>query len=207
MSNYYLPNQHNGVVNSVFNNTDWNIVGNDSKYVKLTGSTMTGGLSCVGITSTGGTNNFMTNITLPSTYSASPNTSVPSSSQLGGSITLNFTPASAISGTITNILTISLPVGVWLMNYRVGFTVTSGSGSVSSYIMSLSTTSTALDIGTRICDNATATISSSGNNNEVADIGICYLTNTSVKSYYLNYYALFSGTIQASGYITAIRIG
>ena len=38
---YYPPVQHNGTTNSIYNNTDWVISGNDAKYVKLSGSTMT----------------------------------------------------------------------------------------------------------------------------------------------------------------------
>ena len=65
---YYPPVQHNGNANSVYNNTDWQLSGNDAKYVKLTGSTMTGGLSAVGLTSTGGVNTLMSNLTLMSGF-------------------------------------------------------------------------------------------------------------------------------------------
>ena len=80
MSNgvYYPPVLHNGTTNSIYNNTDWVINGNDAKYVKLSGSTMTGGLSAVGLTSTGGINQLMSNLTLPTTYSSAPNSAVPS---------------------------------------------------------------------------------------------------------------------------------
>ena len=74
---YYPPTLHNGNVNSIVNNSDWVLSGNDAKYVKISGSVMTGGLSAVGLTSTGGVNRIMSNLTLPTTNSSAPNTAVP----------------------------------------------------------------------------------------------------------------------------------
>ena len=92
--------------------------GNDAKYVRISGSVMTGGLSAVGLTSTGGVNRIMSNLTLPTTYSTAPNTAVPGISQLGGSTTVTYPLTTGVSGTITNIATISLTAGIWLINYR-----------------------------------------------------------------------------------------
>ena len=209
MSNgvYYPPVKHNGTANSIYNNTDWVISGNDAKYVKLTGSTMTGGLSAVGLTSTGGINTLMSNLTLPTTYTASPNTAVPGITQLGGSTTVTYPLTTGVSGTITNIATVTLTPGVWLLNYRVAMRCTATTATLTSFVMALSTTNTALDANTRISENSSHSLNSVGNNNEVGNVGSYYLALTATTSYYLNYYSLFTGTVQATGYVTAIRIG
>jgi hypothetical protein len=208
MSNgvYYPPVLHNGTTNSIYNNTDWVIDGNDAKYVKLSGSTMTGGLSAVGLTSTGGINRLMSNLTLPTTYSSAPNTSFPGISQLGGSTTVTYPLTTGVSGTITNIATLSLTPGIYLLNYKVAMRCTATTATLTSFVMSLSTTNVVLDANTRISDNASHSLNSAGFNNEVANGGSFYLALTATTSYYLNYYSLFTGTIQATGNVTAIRI-
>ena len=162
---------------------------------------MTGSLSTVGLTSTAGINQFMSNLTLPTTYPA-----IPSKSQIGGSITVNYTPASAVNSTITNIVSITLPVGIWFLNYRIGFKVLIGTGNVSTFIMALSSRITTLDASTRLSKNKSASISSSGLNNEVGNIGNYYVSLNNSQTYYLNYYATCTGNIQVNGYVTAIRI-
>ena len=198
---YYNPVTHNGTTNSIFNKTDWLINSNDAKYVNLNGSSMTGSLSTVGLTSTGGMNQFMSNLTLPTTYPA-----IPSKSQIGGSITVNYTPASAVNSTITNIVSITLPVGIWFLNYRIGFKVLTGTGNVSTFIMALSSRITTLDASTRLSKNKSASISASGLNNEVGNIGNYFVSLNNSQTYYLNYYATCTGNIQVNGYVTAIRI-
>ena len=203
---YYPPVQHNGTTNSIYNNTDWVISGNDAKYVKLSGSTMTGGLSAVVLTSTGGINRLMSNLTLPTTYSSAPNTAVPGISQLGGSTTVTYPLTTGVSGTITNIATLSLTPGIYLLNYRVAMRCTATTATLTSFVMSLSTTNVVLDANTRISDNASHSLNSAGFNNEVSNDGNFYLALTTTTSYYLNYYSLFTGTVQATGSVTAIRI-
>ena len=203
---YYPPVKHNGNANSIYNNTDWQLSGNDAKYVKLTGSTMTGGLSAVGLTSTGGVNTLMSNLTLPTTYTASPNTAVPGITQLGGSTTVTYPLTTGVSGTITNIATVTLTAGVWLINYRVAMRCTATTGTLTSFVMALSTTNVVLDATTRLSDNSSHSLNSAGNNNEVGNVGSYYLALTATTPYYLNYYSLFTGAIQATGYVTAIRI-
>jgi len=208
MSNgvYYPPVLHNGTTNSIYNNTDWVIDGNDAKYVKLSGSTMTGGLSAVGLTSTGGINRLMSNLTLPTTYSSAPNTAVPGISQLGGSTTVTYPLTTGVSGTITNIATLSLTPGIYLLNYRVAMRFTATTATLTSFVMSLSTTNVVLDANTRISDNASHSLNSAGFNNEVANDGNFYLALSATTSYYLNYYSLLTGTVQETGSVTAIRI-
>ena len=112
----YPPRKVNGVANSIFNTSDYTVVGNDLKYVKLSGSSMTGALSCLGLTSTSGTNslggtiNLNTNVTLPTTYTAAPTIS-----QLGGnSKQVLITPAAYTASAITNLKTISLNQGIYI---------------------------------------------------------------------------------------------
>ena len=203
---YYPPVVHNGNVNSIFNNTDWLLSANDAKYVKISGSTMTGGLSAVGLTSTGGVNRIMSNLTLPSTYTASPNTAVPGIAQLGGSTTVTYPLTTGVSGTITNIATISLNPGIYLINYKVTMRCVATTATLTSLVISLSTTNAVLDASTRISENSSHSLNSALNSNEVGIVGSYYLPLTATTSYFLNYYSLFSGTIQATGYVTAIRI-
>ena len=203
---YYPPVVHNGNVNSIFNNTDWQLSANDAKYVRLSGSVMTGGLSAVGLTSTGGVNRIMSNLTLPTTYSTAPNTAVPGIAQLGGSTTVTYPLTTGVSGTITNIATISLNPGIYLINYKVTMRCVATTATLTSLVMSLSTTNAVLDASTRISENSSHSLNSAGNNNEVGNVGSFYLPLTATTSYFLNYYSLFSGTVQATGYVTAIRI-
>ena len=72
--------------------------------------------------------------------------------------------------------------------------------------MALSTANNVLDANTRISVNASQSLNSAGINNEVGNVGSFYLPLTATTSYFLNYYSLFSGTVQATGYVTAIRI-
>ena len=167
---------------------------------------MTGGLSAVGLTSTGGINRLMSNLTLPTTYSASPNTAVPSITQLGGSTTVTYPLTTGVSGTITNIATISLTAGVWLINYRVVMRCTATTATLTSFVMALSTTNAVLDANSRLSNNSSHSLNSAGNNNEVGNVGSFYLPLTATTSYFLNYFSLFTGTVQATGYVTAIRI-
>ena len=203
---YYPPVVHNGNVNSIFNNTDWQLSANDAKYVRLSVSVMTGGLSAVGLTSTGGVNRIMSNLTLPTTYSTAPNTAVPSITQLGGSTTVTYPLTTGVSGTITNIATISLNAGIYLINYKVTMRCVATTATLTSLVMAISTTNAVLDSTTRISDNSSHSLNSALNNNEVGNVGSFYLPLTATTSYFLNYYSLFSGTIQATGYVTAIRI-
>ena len=95
--------------------SDYIVEANDLKYVKLSGSSMTGALSCLGLTSTTGTNtlggivnlsgtiSLNTNAALPTAYNASPNTVVPTISQLGGTNKQVATSAVYSLSTISNI--------------------------------------------------------------------------------------------------------
>ena len=210
MSVYTLPLTHNGAINSTFNTNDYNpsqTTINSIKYVQLTGSTMTGPLYAVGLTSTNGftttgTNTFNTNITLPTAYNSAPNTALPSVTQLGGIITATASSTGAINNTITSITNITL------LNYRIAVTATSSSSTTASFVIALSTTNNLLDANTRISYNCNSPyLALGGTNNESAFVG-SYITtvSSSTTTLYLNYYASISGTLNSSGYIHAVRI-
>ena len=171
----YPPRKVNNVANSVFNPSDYAVSGNDLKYVKLSGSSMTGSLSCIGLTcSTGGltsTNSSGTNtlagtiqmnsnITLPTVYNASPNTAVPTISQLGGNNKLSATAAVYVSNTISNIKTLTLNPGIYILIYRVVLTNTSAAAlTVSAFSASISLTqNNLLDEDYRCSNYATQTL-------------------------------------------------
>ena len=126
MSVYLVSTKHNGVTKSIFNNHDYNSTQttiNSAKYVQITSSTMTGSLSAVGLTSTNGfttigTTKFNTNITLPTIYKLSPNTALPTTTQLGSIITVTASATADFSNSTASICNITLSVGVWAINYR-----------------------------------------------------------------------------------------
>ena len=170
----YPPRKVNNVANTVFNPSDYAVSGNDLKYVKLSGSSMTGSLSCVGLTcSTGGltsTNSSGTNtlagtiqmnsnIGLPTVYNASPNTAVPTISQLGGTNKLSATAAVYVSNTISNIKTLTLNPGIYILIYRVVLTNTSALAlTVSAFSASISLTNNLLDEDYRCSNYATQSL-------------------------------------------------
>ena len=214
MSAYIIPTTHNGAVNSTFNTTDYTPTQtaiNSSQYVQLTGGTMTGALSTVGLTTTNGftsstttgSNTFNNNITLPTNYS-----SLPSVTLLGGMITVNASSSSGVNNAITNIATITLSVGVWAINYRVALICGVSSSTTSSFIIALSTANNHLNTNTRISYNVNSPyLAYGGTNNESAFVG-SYITSvsSSTTTLYLNYFAYITGTLTSTGYISAVRI-
>ena len=145
MSSALPPKTVNGTANSVFNATDYiphTDAKYDAKYLPLTGGIVSGGLttnsltvansiSTNGIISNSGVNEFDTNITLPTTYSSTPNTALPSSTQLGGYLfAQTSTPINAQTGTVAAILSLTFPAGVWLVCWRGSiFPSATGSGT------------------------------------------------------------------------------
>ena len=217
----YPPRKVNDVANSIFNSSDYTVVGNDLKYVKLSGSTMTGALSCVGLTSASGTNtlggtvsvsgsiSLKSNVTLPTAYNASPNTAAPTLNQLGGnSKSFIITPSAYAASAITNLKTISLNQGIYLLIYRVFLTNTSAAAStVSAFSISVSTTAAALDDDYRVSNYATQTIAALTGQASLS--GCSYYANTTGATVplYLNYFATASASTTVGGYVQAVRIG
>jgi hypothetical protein len=217
----YPPRKVNDVANSIFNSSDYAVVGNDLKYVKLSGSTMTGALSCVGLTSSSGTNtlggtvsltgaiSLKSNITLPTAYNASPNNAVPSISQLGGTNKQSVTtPAAYTASSITNLKTISLNQGIYLLIYRVVLTNTSAAAStVSAFSISVSTAANALDDDFRVSNYATQTIAATTGQTSLSGCGYYSLVTGTSVTLYLNYFATASAATTVGGFIQAVRIG
>ena len=209
----YPPKKVNNVVNSVFNPADYAVIGNDLKYVKLSGSSMTGALACQGLTTTGvntisGTNQINSNIGLPTVYNAAPNNAAPTISQLGGNNKQVATAIAYTATTVTNLKTISLNQGCYLLNYQVILTNTSGSVvTVSGFSISVSTTNNALDADYRVTNNATQTLAVTVGATALSGSVYYQLVSGTSATLYLNYFATASASVNVSGYIQAIRIG
>ena len=217
----YPPRKVNNVANSIFNSSDYAVVGNDLKYVKLSGSTMTGALSCLGLTSTTGTQSLggtvsltgaislYTNVTLPTAYNASPNTAVPSISQMGGNSKQSATAAAYTASTNTNIRTLSVNQGMYLLIYRVVLTNTSATAlTVSAFSISVSTANlNALDEDYRVSNYATQTLAATTGQTSLNGCGYYSLNSGTSATLYLNYFATASASVKVAGYIQAVRIG
>ena len=209
----YPPKKINNVVSNIFNSSDYQTVGNDLKYVKLSGSSMTGSLACQGLTTTGtntisGTNKFNTNIGLPSVYNSAPNSSIPNISQLGGNSIATSTSVPYTASTITNLLNISLNQGIYLLNYQVVLTNTSGVVvTVSSFSCSVSTTNNVLDQDYRLTNHGSQSIAATAGVTTLLGSNYYQLISGTSATLYLNYNATASASLNVSGYIRAIRIG
>ena len=217
----YPPRKVNDVANSIFNSTDYAVVGNDLKYVKLSGSTMTGALSCVGLTSSTGTNtlggtvsvsgsiSLKSNVTLPTAYNATPNTAAPTLNQLGGNSKQSIaTPSAYTASAITNLKTISLNQGIYILIYRVFLTNTSATASIiSAFSISVSTASTALDDDYRVSNYATQSIGALTGQACLSGCGYLAITTGATIPLYLNYFATASAATTVGGYVQAVRIG
>ena len=220
----YPPRKVNNVANSVFNPSDYAVSGNDLKYVKLSGSSMTGSLSCIGLTcSTGGltsTNSSGTNtlagtiqmnsnITLPTVYNASPNSAVPTISQLGGTNKLSATAAVYVSNTISNIKTLSLNPGIYILIYRVVLTNTSAAAlTVSAFSASISLTqNNLLDEDYRCSNYATQTLAATTGQTSLNGSFFYSLSTAATNTLYLNYIATASAAVNVAGFIQAVRVG
>ena len=210
----YPPKRVNNVANSIFNPSDYTVEGNDLKYVKLSGSSMTGALSCLGLTSTTGTNtlggiiSLNTNVALPTAYNSSPNTAVPTISQLGGTNKQVATAAVYTLSTISNIKTISLNQGMYLLVYRVVLTNTSAAAvTVSAFSISVSTANNALDNDFRSSNYATQTIAATTGQTSLDGCGYYSLSTGASATLYLNYFATASAAVNVAGFVQAVRIG
>ena len=210
----YPPKRVNNIANSIFNPSDYTVEGNDLKYVKLSGSSMTGALSCRGFTSTTGTNtlggiiSLNTNVALPTAYNSSPNTAVPTISQLGGTNKQVATAAVYTVSTISNIKTISLNQGMYLLIYRVVLTNTSAAAvTVSAFSISVSTANNALDNDFRSSNYATQTIAATTGQTSLDGCGYYSLSTGASATLYLNYFATASAAVNVAGFVQAVRIG
>ena len=214
------PKTNNGVLNSVFNSSDFAIAANDARYLKLSGGTISGALAVNnttttnGITSLSGTNQFFSNINLPTTYTSAPNITFPSTSQLGGVTSAYETSGfSAATGVIKSIKSITLSAGVYSVVFRGVISPTAaGTGTYSNVRISLSTNLDAADGATEynrvaICSTETAT-QGAANGYEVALIGSCILQVSAQTTYYLNGCSVFTSTQPSkwTGHIQAVRI-
>ena len=224
MSNATLPPRtNNGVLNTEFNSSDFTVSANDARYLKLTGGTVSGALAVNsttttnGITSLSGTNQFNTNITLPTTYTATPNSALPSSTQLGGYLTVTggFDPTiTATSGTVVAICSLIFTPGVWIVNWRGSiFPTVSGTGTYSNIRLAFTPANGTIDsVGdvqqrVAIASSQTCTVGAT-NGYDISLIGSTIIRPTATITYYLNAASVFTSTNASRwrGHIHAVRI-
>ncbi len=240
MASTLPPKMVNGNLNSIFNANDFisqTDAKYDAKYLKLTGGTITGGLTSNtltvnstttltgaltvnnttttnGITSSSGINQFNSNITLPTTYTVSPNATFPTSSQLGGVFVVNETNGqSAATGVVKTICSLQLSPGVYCISWRGVIAPTAaGNGTYTNVRFALTPT---LDTITpadhvqrvQICSSQTATQGAT-HGYECALIGSTILQVSALTTYYLNGCSVYtSSTVSKwTGHIHAVRI-
>ena len=215
------PKTNNGVLNTEFNSSDFAVSANDARYLKLTGGTISGALAVNnttttnGITSLSGTNQFNTNITLPTTYSASPNLDLPGSGQLGGYLFAQQTTGVAANntGTVAVIVSLEIPAGVWIINWRGSIYPTAAGTTTYSNVRLAMTTSNgtmnpSIDIQQRVSIAASQSCTFGATNGyDVSLIGSTIVRPTVLTTYYLNAASVFSGIAsQWRGHIHAVRI-
>jgi hypothetical protein len=254
MSANLPPKTINGSLNSVFNTNDFassteakNDAKYDGKYLKLTGGTLSGGLttpslsvnnsiSTNGITSTTGTNQFNSlsvnnsittngitstgtnqfnsNITLPTTYNASPNTSLPGTNQLGEYLSVSNSGTNASTGTVLAIVSLTLPPGIWMCVWRASiFPTGTGTGTYSNMRIAFTTTNATITSATDVQQRLSIAASQSclggaTNGYDVSLMGSTIAPLTSSTTYYLNAVSVYtsSTTSQWRGHIHAVRI-
>ena len=221
MSNATLPPKtNNGVLNSEFNSSDFAVSANDARYLRLTGGTVSGALAVNsttttnGITSLSGTNQFNTNITLPTTYTASPNTALPGNDQLGGFLIVSATGVAASTGVVAVITSLQIPAGVWMVNWRGSiYPSATGSATYSNIRLAMTTSNGTMDHTTDIqqrvsvASSQTCTFGAT-NGYDVSLMGSTIVRPTALTTYYLNAASVFTGTpaSQWRGHIHAVRI-
>jgi len=224
------PRTVNGQLNTVFNASDFVATSdtqNDAKYLKLTGGTLTGGLTAPtlnvnnsmttnGITSASGTNQFNTNIGLPSTYNSTPNTTLPTGNQLGAYLSAvgGVSPViTASTGTVTAIVSLLFTAGVWMVSWRACIYPASGSGTYSNIRVAFTTQNGTMafvtDVQQRvaIASSQTCTFNQS-NGYDCSLMGSTILQLSANTTYYLNGGSVFTstGASQWRGHIHAVRI-
>jgi len=235
------PKIVNGELNSVFNTTDFVATTegkNDAKYLKLTGGTLSGGLTTPSLTVNGasssstlsvsneittngitssGTNRFYTNIGLPSTYNSSPNSAFPTSTQMGGFLTVSagVSPViTASSGTVTAIASLIFPPGVWMVSWRASIYPSSGSGTYSNIRVAFSTQNGSMafvtDVQQRVAISSSQTCTQGqANGYDCSLMGSTILQLSGPNTtYYLNGGSVFTSASasQWRGHIHAVRI-
>ena len=218
MSSSLPPKQINGVLNSVFNSSDFQVSANDARYLKLSGGTITGGLAVNsttttnGLTSLSGTNQFNTNIGLPTTYSSSPNGAFPLTTQLGGFLIVDASNVVASTGVVSIITSLQIPAGVWIVNWRGSIhPFATGSATYSNIRLAMTTVSgdisSTSDVQQRVAIASSQTCTFGATNGyDVSLMGSTIVRPTGITTYYLNAASVFTGASKWRGHIHAVRI-
>ena len=229
MTSTFPPKTVNGSVNTVFNTTDYiphTDAKYDAKYLPLTGGILTGGLttssltvsnsiSTNGILSSSGVNEFDTNITLPTTYTASPNLTLPSNTQLGGFLSAQSTGVAFSTGVVVAITSLQINAGVWLVCWRGSvYPSVAGSATFSNIRLAFSVNNAEIngEVQQRVTINGTQTCTfgaTQGYDVSLMGSTIVRPTSTAIPvTYYLNASCTHTGvTSLFRGHIHAVRIG
>lgn len=256
------PKTNNGSLNSVFNASDFvpqteakYDAKYDKTYLKLTGGSLSGGLTTTnltvstggtitspagtinglltannitvatggtintpsittnGITSSSGINQFDTNITLPTTYSVSPNLDFPTNNQLGGFLTTNATPVAAATGVVAVIASLAINPGVWMVCWRGSiYPTATGSTTYNNIRMSMTTSNGIInhlsDVQQRVSIASSQSCTFNATNGyDVSLMGSTIVRPTATTTYYLNGASAFTGVASNwRGHIHAVRI-
>ena len=199
MSAYDAPTLHNNKVNSQFNVNDFtsntNVVltksTGDTRYLKLTGGTMSGDLVVNGTSYNTGNISVTKNISLNTTTLYTP-----SSGQLGYTITgTNITNGTTISNNVcTPVSSLSLPVGTWMLFATCTCSGSVAAGTLNSRITSISNSSSSHSVsGYNLLSVSVSTFTSLS-----TIVQPIIVNNSSTTTYYLNEMINYSTTTMAS---------
>ena len=128
---------------------------------------------------------------------------------MGGNAKQSATAAAYALSTNTNIRTLSVNQGMYLLVYRVVLTNTSATAlTVSAFSISVSTANlNALDEDYRVSNYATQTLAATTGQTSLNGCGYYSLNSGTSATLYLNYFATASASVNVAGYIQAVRIG
>ena len=133
----------------------------------------------------------------------------PTANMLGYRVVTTGTAVVLTSTTTSNLVNVSVPVGVWNVSYSVSVTVTSGGNVTAQNIVFSATTASTTALST-ICGQSKTHSSETYATNDVYIVSnsVEYQT-TSATNIYLNMVCTFSGGagLTATGYVSLTRMG
>ena len=133
----------------------------------------------------------------------------PSANMLGYRVVTTGTAVVLTSTTTSNLVNVSVPVGVWNVSYSVSVTVTSGGNVTAQNIVFSATTASTTALST-ICGQSKTHSSDTYATNDVYIVSnsVEYQT-TAATNIYLNMVCTFSGgaALTATGYVSLTRMG
>ena len=163
---------------------------------------------CPGVPTTGSTTYtslvLSGGLQLQTTYSTAP-----TANMLGYRVVTTGSAVVLTSTTISNLVNVSVPVGVWNVSYSVSVTVTSGGNVTAQNIVFSATTASTTALST-ICGQSKSHSSDTYATNDVYIVSNSFeYQTTSATNIYLNMVSTFSGGagLTATGYVSLTRMG